>query len=134
MKNIKKALGYIVYLSIWLLLLLWFWTGLPPDGAMGYSIISFYLLLPISSLAISCMLGTQKAWVKWVSPIFFGCMAMLLSFLTFDLANTLSFHNQHVPDFKMALISAVPSLIGLCISVSVTALKKKSNSEHHEHN
>lgn len=125
MKIFKEVFCYIVYTSIWLLLLLWFWIGLPADGAMSYSIISFYLVLPISSLVISYMLGIQKIWIKWVSPIFFGCMAMMLSFLTFDLANTLSFHNQHVPDFKMALVSSIPSLIGLSISTGITTIKRR---------
>jgi hypothetical protein len=71
------------------------------------------------------MLGTQKVRIKWVCPIFFGCMAMMLSFLTFDLANTLSFQNQHVPDLKMALVSSIPSLIGLSIGASITAVKRK---------
>jgi hypothetical protein len=127
MKNIKSAFGFIVYTVLWLLLLFWFWIGLPSDGAMVYSLISFYFVLPITSFVISCGLGSKSAWIKWGSPIFFGFMAMMLGFLTFDLANTLAFRNWHVPDVKVALISAVPSLVGLCISFGLTVFRNKKS-------
>lgn len=126
-KNINNKLSFFVYIIIWFLLLLWFWIGLAQDGAMAYSMISFYLVLPISSFIISCIWRTKNTLKKWLLPVFFGLMAMLLSYLTFSLANTIAFHHLHIPDLKMALISAVPSLVGLLISMGMMAFNKNRN-------
>lgn len=93
-------------------------------GEIVYSIISFYLVLPISSFVISCVWCTKRTMKKWCLPVFFGCMAMLLGVFTFDLANTMVTHKMHIPDFKMAFISAVPSLLGLLIGTGVTVSGK----------
>lgn len=124
MKNFSFISGLIIYMLVWLLLLLWFWTGLPQDGAMLYSMISFYLVLPVASAVISGIWAARNTWSIWLLPAFFGCMAMFLSYFTFDLANTLAFHKIHSPDIKMALFSAVPSLAGLCISTFILVIRK----------
>ena len=126
-KNINNKLSFFVYIIIWFLLLLWFWIGLAQDGAMAYSMISFYLVLPISSFIISCIWRTKNTLKKWLLPVFFGLMAMLLSYLTFSLANTIAFHNLHIPDLKMALISAAPSLVGLLINTGIMAFSRNKN-------
>lgn len=126
-ENINNKLSFFVYIIIWFLLLLWFWIGLPQDGAMAYSIISFYLALPISSFIISCIWRSKNTLKKWLLPAFFGLMAMLLSYLTFSLANTIAFHNLHIPDLKMALISAAPSLVGLLINTGIMAFSRNKN-------
>jgi hypothetical protein len=108
-------------------LLIWFWIEREQDKAMVYSIVAFYFLLPISSLIISSIWSTRNGIKIWILPAYFGCMAMLLSYFTFSLANTIEFNNFHIPDFKMALISAIPSIVGLLIG---TGLTKFNKNEH----
>ena len=127
MKNISALRGIAAYIGIWLLLLLWFWVWLPPDGAMLYSLASFYFMLPASSFFIACVIKTKHAFSKWLSPAFFGSMAMLLHYFTFSLANMRAFRNTLFPDVKILLVSAVPSLLGLCFNKGVAAFRKNKN-------
>jgi hypothetical protein len=125
MKRAGKLSGFIIYTAVWLLLLVWFWAGLPLDGGMVYVMASFYLVLPVCSFVVSCRLGGSSGRIKWLAPVFFGLMGMALGFLTFDLANALATQNWCAPDFQMALISAVPSLAGLCIGACAAVIRRK---------
>lgn len=124
MSKLKNWRGCIVYIVMWLVFVLWFWTLLPADGGMAYYLLVFYLAFPVVSFVAANQLGRKRTWLKWVSPIFFGCMPMLLVSFTFHFANTLAAGRWHAPDVKLALFSSIPSFIGLASGLYMTFLEK----------
>ena len=66
-----------VYLVVWGAVLA-FWMGGRTD-AMGYSLVVFYAVLPLSTLVLSFFIGGGRAWdgCKRTMLFFFGAMRML---------------------------------------------------------
>lgn len=114
-----------VHLVIWLAAVLYSWIFMDPGDALGYSIVVFWLLLPIATFVLSVMLGKRDAWgkYKWLSAIYFGIMLMLAEYMTFSLANMLAFPKFNMPAFELFFIGAVISLIGLAIGAVVHAIQ-----------
>ena len=67
-----------VYLVVWGVSVLAFWMGGRTD-AMGYSLVVFYAVLPLSTLVLSFFIGCGRAWdgCKRTMLFFFGAMSML---------------------------------------------------------
>ena len=84
-----------VYLVVWGVSVLAFWMGGRTD-AMGYSLVVFYAVLPLSTLVLSFFIGCGRAWdgCKRTMLFFFGAMSMLGPYVTFGLSNMASFQNS----------------------------------------
>ena len=125
-KNLKKFL--LFYLIIWLIIVVAFWFGLKSEP-MLFTIAAFYLALPLTAFLVSIFLGRQETHLKWLFIPFAGLMQFLAPFLTFSLANFLSFgKNQFMlPDIYSAFFSIIPAAIGILIGK--TKLKKKVKPE-----
>lgn len=108
-----------IYMILWSVCLIWFWVakGLDPAFAMLYSIVSFYMILPVTTFIISIQIGKDASWGKyrWCMAFFFGAMQSLVSYGTFALANTIAFGNQHFPTIEDGVPGFVVSLLGLLI-------------------
>lgn len=126
-KNLKKFL--LFYLIIWLIIVVAFWFGLKSEP-MLFTIAAFYLALPFTAFLVSVFLGRQDTHLKWLFIPFSGLMQFLAPFLTFNLANFLSFGKNHIvlPDIYSAFFSIIPSAIGIWIGK--TKLKKKATSKN----
>lgn len=113
----SKILPLIVYLGIWTCCLVLFWGFTDGSDAMGYSILCFWIVLPLAILIVSYLIGKRNDWgnKKWLLLIFFGIMYMLAEYGTFGCANMLTFKKFHIPEFKMILIGGGISLIGMGI-------------------
>lgn len=123
----SKLIPLAVFLGIWAIAIIYFWLFLDGADAMGWSILYLYLLLPITTFIASLLIGKNKEWdtSKWFLPIFFGVMYMLSTYLTFGMANTLSFGRVHKPEYGMLLWGAAISLIGLAIGSLIQSVRKK---------
>lgn len=112
----SKLIQIMTYLVIWAAAVIVFWLG-GGSNAMGYSIMSLYIVLPISTLIISIFIGKDKGGSnnKWILIIFFGMMYMFASYATFSLANMISFNKFNTPDISMLLPGMVVSTIGMGI-------------------
>jgi DNA-binding XRE family transcriptional regulator/uncharacterized membrane protein len=112
----SKLIQIMTYLVIWAGVVIVFWLGGGSD-AMGYSIMSLYIVLPVSTLITSIFIGKDKGWSnkKWFLTIFFGVMYMLASYATFSLANMISFNKFNIPDVSMLLPGMIVSAIGMGI-------------------
>ena len=60
-QRLSKIILVTAYLMIWTMSVLVFWLGGRSD-AMGYSILFFYLILPVSTLVISAFIGKDSGW------------------------------------------------------------------------
>ncbi|MDE7213213.1 MAG: helix-turn-helix domain-containing protein, partial [Anaeroplasmataceae bacterium] len=88
-KSKKKLYDLIfvgLYLVIWYSILLWFWSGGADEsalGAMGFSIITEWIILPFSILLSSFLIGLQKGWkFRFLFSILFGISYPLSYYLT----------------------------------------------------
>ena len=125
-KTLKKIL--CIYVIVWLIIVAAFWFGLKSEP-MLFTITAFYLALPFTSFLVSLFLGRQETHLKWLFIPFSGLMQFLAPFLTFSLANFLSFGKNQImlPDIYSAFFSIIPAAIGMWIGK--TKLKKKVKPE-----
>ena len=105
-KTLKKIL--CIYVIVWLIIVAAFWFGLKSEP-MLFTITAFYLALPFTSFLVSLFLGRQETHLKWLFIPFSGLMQFLAPFLTFSLANFLSFGKNQImlPDIYSAFFSII---------------------------
>lgn len=128
----SKLILIIAYLAIWAISLVAFWFFTSGSDAMGYSIIFFYILLPVTTFVLSFLIGKNDYWGrwKWISAIIFGVMYMLTEYVTFSVANMAAFDKVNEPEWGMFIAGELISFIGLGIGALVRILL--SNKEKNE--
>ena len=115
-----------VYLVVWGVSVLAFWMGGRTD-AMGYSLVVFYAVLPLSTLVLSFFIGCGRAWdgCKWAMLFFFGAMSMLGPYVTFSLSNMASFQKFNLPELSAFLPGLLCAVAGMAVGAAVRAAKRK---------
>ena len=76
------------YLGIWTISLAAFWLFSKGD-ALGHTIMFLYVVLPVTTLSVSFVIGRNDycgKW-KWVFTIILGIMYMLADYTTFSASN-----------------------------------------------
>ena len=129
MKHSAKIVTPAVLLVAWLFSLFVFWCLIGPADALGYAILFFYGLMPLTILGISLAVGLLRPYGK-MSLLFVpaaAVLAMLLPWLTFSLANTLTFGNLNPLDPVSFVFGAVVSAVGFAIGTGVRALRARRN-------
>lgn len=123
----KNIFMISTYLIIWAVAILMFWLFTGEGDAMGYSLMTFFCVLPITTFVISFLIGRDKNWelLKYFMPIFFGVMYMIAEYATFSLANMTSFDKFNLPSFELIITGAVISYIGIVIGLLTSKLKRK---------
>ena len=86
---------------------------------MGFSLLAFWIILPISALIIGLLYGKRKGKRKWFLVPIVGLMCVLCHSVTFDLSNTISFGNFNMPRWEVAFQTAIPSLIGMVLGCMI---------------
>ena len=118
------------YLAVWITSLMVFWIFMCPSDAMAYSLIFLYALIPLTTFAVSLLIGKNNCFGKWkwATPVFFGLMLMLAGYLTFSLSNmiAISFARINVPSAELFFAGLVISLIGLGIGNLIYGRKAKN--------
>ncbi|WP_333649730.1 helix-turn-helix domain-containing protein [Lacrimispora sp.] len=125
-QKLSRLVLIIAYLVIWALSIVVFWLGGNQD-AMGYSLVIFYFVLPISTLIISVFIGKGDGWtnVKWLMLLFFGIMNTLAPYFTFSLCNMIAFKKFNMPDAAGFLSGIICAAIGMAIGSMIKAAAKK---------
>lgn len=117
--RLSRVILIVAYLCIWAFALLTFWFFISASDAMGYSLVFLWMILPVSTIVISFLMGKNNDWGKgkWIAPAAFGFMQMLAEYATFGAANMAanSFVKINMPDFGMFFAGAIISAIGLGI-------------------
>lgn len=123
-----------VYLAIWAFALLMFWCFTAPDGAMGYSLLFLWLLLPVAAFVVSLLLGcngiVRRAKWKWLLPLALGLLYMLAEYGTFSLSNMLfnEYASFRLPSISALCMGTLYAAFGLVLGLLGQKKKKHADS------
>lgn len=128
-QHLSTVILMSVYLAIWAFALIVFWCFTSSSDAMGYSVLFLWLVLPVSTLVISILLGKASAFgaFTWLLPLSFGFMHLLAEYATFSLANMIAidFSRINPPAWDYFLFGAVVALIGVGLGTLARRIKKR---------
>lgn len=134
--KLSKLRLTIAYLGIWAFSLIVFWGFTGDSDAWGYGLAFLWVILPITTFVISILIGKNNDWKnrKWIASLILGSMYMLAEYATFGTANMLAFGKINSPQFEMALLGTMVSLLGLGLGCGLRYLKSdrkaKSDKAH----
>lgn len=125
-EKLSRLLVVLTYLIIWALSILVFWMGFKEE-AMLYSIATFYLVLPLSTLILAGLVGRKECWtgLRWVMLLFFGFLYMLAPYATFNLANMLTVDRFYLPNLAALLPGLLCAAAGMGIGCGLRRLKRR---------
>ena len=128
--KLSKIILLSVYLFIWALSEIVFWFFTQPSDAMGYSLMFIWIIMPVTTFVVSLIIGKNRFFgrLKWVIPVAFGIMFMLVPYSTLTFSNMTAFHTFRWPDFPMLPIGAAISFAGTAFGVLINR-KMKPESE-----
>ncbi len=121
-------LGIVLYTMVWLGIVSYFWIEVSGTEAFGFTLISFYLVLPLASLAVAVYYGAGEDRIRYYIPLICGVFEVLGGFFTFQFANMVSngrWNTWNTPDLVMGLYALVPALVGLGIGMLIRFIRKK---------
>ena len=95
----------IVTLFIFMAITLWGVLFLRSGNEMGYALLSFYMIIPVSSFVIAFILTKTETNLKWLYPVLFGLIGYFIPTLVF----------RSSWGWFAALYVAVPAILGLLI-------------------
>jgi len=115
---IKEQIWPIIFLLVCAACIIDFWMGGASgvDGAGGFSILWFYIIIPIAAAFTAFMYGRRPGKTKWLFIVVCAFMGILLGWVTFSLLNTLSFGHWNMPSIRDAYFTAFPAFIGMFMS------------------
>ena len=123
--KLSMLLLIIVYLGIWAVSIIAFWFFINESDAMGYSIMVMWGILPVTTFAISLIIGKNNYMGKrkWIFSVVFGIMYMLAEYATFSTANMITFKKINAPQFEMILVGIIVSIVGMGIGSGIKYAK-----------
>lgn len=104
-----------VFATIAAIIVIWGIFFLQPGDEMGYSLLCFYFLLPLTAFVCSWILGTRQTTIKWFSPLLFGAAGYVLPLAVFHASDALGF-----------FMAFIPSLLGLLIGTVICAIRART--------
>lgn len=124
--RLSRLLVVLTYLLLWALSILVFWIGLKAE-AMLYSIAVFYLVLPLTTLILSVLVGRNECWtgLRWLMLLFFGVLYMLAPYATFNVSNMLAVERFYWPDLATLLPGLLCAAAGMGLGCGLRRLKNR---------
>lgn len=124
--RLSRLLVVLTYLLLWALSILVFWMGLKAE-AMLYSIAVFYLVLPLTTLILSVLVGRNECWtgLRWLMLLFFGVLYMLAPYATFNVSNMLTVERFYWPDLATLLPGLLCAAAGMGLGCGLRRLKNR---------
>ena len=125
--RLAKIILTAVYLGIWALGLFVYWVLMSPSDVMGFALMFFWLLLPVSTLTVSLVIGRNGYWGKrsWFLVPILGGMHALAECGTFCMSHWLAFGLFRLPEPGTFLAGALLSAAGLGIGKLLRRKKAK---------
>ena len=125
--RLAKIILTAVYLGIWALGLFDYWVLMSPSDVMGFALMFFWLLLPVSTLTVSLVIGRNGYWGKrsWFLVPILGGMHALAECGTFCMSHWLAFGLFRLPEPGTFLAGALLSAAGLGIGKLLRRKKAK---------
>lgn len=125
-KRSDGRLSIQIYMAVWIICVLWFWLGMGGGGwIMAYTILSFGVILPVTTLVIAFRLEWKQdlGIFRWAAMGFFSIMYTAALWATFTLATLLGAANIAAPSLYTLLAGFCPSAIGLTLGWLVRSNK-----------
>lgn len=125
--RLAKIILTAVYLGIWALGLFVYWVLMSPSDVMGFALMFFWLLLPVSTLTVSLVIGRNDYWGKgkWLAVLAFSGMHMLAEFGTFKVGTMMAFGRIQAPSWELFLAGAATAAAGMGIGTLLRRKKAK---------
>lgn len=125
-ERLSRLLVVLTYLLLWALSILVFWMGLKRE-AMLYSVATFYLVLPLTTLILSALVGWNESWtgLRWLMLLFFGFLYMLAPYATFNVANMLTVERFYLPDLATLLPGLLCAAVGMGVGCGLRRMKNR---------
>jgi hypothetical protein len=128
--KLSKLILIITDFVIWAMALVVSWLFISGADAMGYSFMFLWVLLPVTTLMTSILIGKNDYWGnwKWVATIVFGVMYMFADYATFSVLNMARFGGINMPNFSMMLIGTFISLVGFAVGIIINYFRTRVNN------
>ena len=125
-EKLWKLILLAIYMALWVMCVLSYWITHWLGGmvdAMGYSLLVFYLLLPLATLAVSIAIGKGPAWAeqRWLMLLFLGLMFMLAPYATFSLSHMLYHSIFYLP----RLADMLPGILCAGLGMGIGAMLRR---------
>lgn len=129
-RTLSRRLLVLIYLLVWGFSAAFFWLAAGPTDAMGYGLVFLWLVIPVTTAAVSFFIGKDPGWqsARWLMLLFFGVMYMLLPYVTYSWANTLSAGKLHLPEPGAMLPGILLSALGMGAGALARRLEDKRGS------
>ena len=99
-------------------ILIWGLFFLRPGDEMGYALLNFYLLLPLTALVCSWTAGMRSGWVKWLAPLLFGGIGWFLPLAVF-----------HSTDPIFLFFAFLPSIVGVLAGAGLSTIRARRHGK-----
>ena len=126
-QRLGKWMETLSFLVIWAVCVAVFWLGGGEAGAMGYSILVLYWVLPLCTFVVSLVMGLDSSWKErqWWMLLYFGVGFMLVPYGTFSLANMVSTGTVHLPEWEYIPYGMFYAMPGMCLGSAVRWAKAR---------
>lgn len=123
-KNRLRWIGAAIPAALLLIAVIVFWLLSAPDDAMGFSLLFFWILLPLGIFAGGLLIGLSGGARRWLWVLYGGAVLVLAEYVTFSAANMAAFHRFNPPEFVMFLPGAIFCAAGIGIGKLIGNAKK----------
>lgn len=117
----------VLYPIVCLFSITYFWLSGQYLDALGFTLIHFYGLHPLTILIVSIFLAYQNDLGKWtfIFAFFCGICLMGTEYLTFRLSNMMAFSVINSPELMLIPIGAAISFLGEIFDLIIKQVIKK---------
>lgn len=91
-----------------------FGVFLSAGDEIGYVLLNFYIVMPLTALIVSLIISMKKGYLFWFYPVFVGLLGIIIPSVVFSTFEMLSL-----------LFAFIPALIGLIIGRIIRLKTKK---------
>lgn len=81
---------------------------LPAGDEMGYAVLNFYIVMPLTTLIASIIISKKNGFLFWFYPVFVGLLGIIIPFVAFSTF-----------DWIGLFFALIPALIGLIIGLVI---------------
>lgn len=130
-------LGLLIYMTVWVVCVLWFWLQLVVNKFSAnswfdtYNLIAFWLILPVVAFVTSFSLERKQGLGLWrvVAVMFFGVMYLVAVYATFTLATFFKILNIGSPAWYELLGGSIPSAVGIVAGCAMRNRKNQTDAK-----
>ncbi|MFP3154016.1 hypothetical protein LQZ18_06195 [Lachnospiraceae bacterium ZAX-1] len=100
----QTIICYGITLCIFVAIFLWGRFGSITGDELGYSLLGFYIIMPLTSLIIGLVMGIKCIYLKWFYPVVFGILGFFIPVFVFEAWTAISLFFSLIPAFLGVLV------------------------------